>query len=60
MQETGLCETGSRVGNAWQLRKWLLDRPDTPRYPAMRLFRRVSRGNWEELIGRVAEESARA
>ena len=32
--------------------RWLLDRPDTPWYPTMRLFRQKSRGDWSG----VAEE----
>jgi tetratricopeptide (TPR) repeat protein len=39
--------------------RWLLDRADTPWYPTMRLFRQVRRGDWDEVIGRVAEELAR-
>jgi tetratricopeptide (TPR) repeat protein len=38
--------------------RWLLDRPDTPWYPTMRLFRQVRRGDWDEVIGRVAAELA--
>lgn len=39
--------------------RWLLDREDSPWYPTMRLFRQVRRGDWDEVIGRVAAELAR-
>jgi glycosyl transferase family 9 (putative heptosyltransferase) len=39
--------------------RWLLDRADTPWYPTMRLFRQARRGDWDEVIGRVAAELAR-
>ncbi|HWY86690.1 MAG TPA: glycosyltransferase family 9 protein, partial [Gemmataceae bacterium] len=34
--------------------RWLLDREDSPWYPTMRLFRQKTRGDWAELMGRVA------
>jgi predicted TPR repeat methyltransferase len=34
--------------------RWLLHRDDTPWYPTMRLFRQRNRGDWAEVIGRVA------
>ena len=34
--------------------RWLLDRDDTPWYPTMRLFRQSARGDWTELMDRVA------
>jgi Flp pilus assembly protein TadD len=34
--------------------RWFLDRPDTPWYPAMQLFRQTQRGRWEQPIQRVA------
>jgi ADP-heptose:LPS heptosyltransferase len=34
--------------------RWLLDRPDTPWYPTMRLFRQKSAGDWGDLMQRVA------
>jgi hypothetical protein len=34
--------------------RWGLEREDTPWYPTMRLFRQSSRGNWEEVLERVA------
>lgn len=36
--------------------RWMLDRPDSPWYPTMRLFRQRERGNWEPLIARVRRE----
>ena len=33
--------------------RWLLDRPDSPWYPTMRLFRQKQRGNWAEVFDRV-------
>ena len=35
--------------------RWLLDRPDTPWYPTMRLFRQPKRGQWQPVVERVAE-----
>ena len=35
--------------------RWLQDRPDTPWYPSMRLFRQRGKDNWPELINRVTE-----
>jgi hypothetical protein len=36
--------------------RWLLDREDAPWYPTMRLFRQPSRGAWDAVLGRVAED----
>jgi ADP-heptose:LPS heptosyltransferase len=36
--------------------RWLMDRPDSPWYPTMRLFRQSSLGDWPSVIRRVAEE----
>ncbi|MHC4346793.1 MAG: tetratricopeptide repeat protein [Planctomycetota bacterium] len=38
---------------AWQ---WLLDRPDSPWYPAMRLFRQTQPGHWHDVFHRVTQE----
>jgi len=38
--------------------RWLLDRPDSPWYPTMRLFRQRSPGDWAGVIARVAQELA--
>jgi hypothetical protein len=35
--------------------RWMLDRPDNPWYPTMRLFRQKSFGDWTEVIERVAQ-----
>lgn len=35
--------------------RWQLDREDSPWYPAMRLFRQQTRGDWQQVIGRVKE-----
>jgi tetratricopeptide (TPR) repeat protein len=35
--------------------RWQMDRPDSPWYPTMRLFRQRQRGNWAEVMQRVAE-----
>jgi hypothetical protein len=34
--------------------RWLLTREDTPWYPSMRLIRQRQRGDWAEVMGRVA------
>jgi len=34
--------------------RWMLDRPDTPWYPTMRLFRQRAEGKWDEVIDEVA------
>jgi hypothetical protein len=34
--------------------RWMLDREDTPWYPTMRLFRQKVRGEWGEVVERVA------
>lgn len=39
--------------------RWLLDRPDTPWYPTMRLFRQSQRGQWQPVVECVAEELRR-
>ena len=36
--------------------RWLLDRADTPWYPAMRLFRQARPGEWEHVMERAARE----
>jgi hypothetical protein len=36
--------------------RWMLEREDSPWYPAMRLFRQPSPGDWDSVIKRVAEE----
>ncbi len=34
--------------------RWLLDRDDSPWYPAMTLFRQDPSGDWEPVFGRMA------
>ena len=34
--------------------RWMLDRPDSPWYPTMRLFRQTTRDDWAEVLRRVA------
>jgi tetratricopeptide (TPR) repeat protein len=34
--------------------RWLLEREDSPWYPAMRLFRQATRGDWEGVVRAVA------
>ncbi len=36
--------------------RWMLQREDSPWYPTMRLFRQTSRGRWDDVIERMAEE----
>jgi hypothetical protein len=38
--------------------RWFLDRPDTPWYPTMRLFRQPQRGQWAPVLHQVAEALA--
>ena len=33
--------------------RWMLDRPDTPWYPSMRLYRQARRKDWAEVLQRV-------
>jgi Flp pilus assembly protein TadD len=39
--------------------RWLLERPDSPWYPTMRLFRQRPGGGWDEVFARIAEELRR-
>lgn len=34
--------------------RWFVDRDDSPWYPGARLFRQVRRGQWDDVVGRVA------
>jgi hypothetical protein len=38
--------------------RWMLDRTDSPWYPGARLFRQPRIGDWDSVIGRVAEALA--
>lgn len=35
--------------------RWLLDRPDSPWYPTMKLFRQTTAGDWPEVMKRVVK-----
>ncbi|HEX7935892.1 MAG TPA: tetratricopeptide repeat-containing glycosyltransferase family protein [Paraburkholderia sp.] len=43
----------NRFAGCW---RWLCDREDSPWYPGVRLFTQSQRGNWAEVIERVAAE----
>ena len=45
----------NRFESEW---RWLLDRDDSPWYPTMRIFRQAKRGDWDEVIARVASALA--
>ena len=45
----------NRFESEW---RWLLDREDSPWYPTMRIFRQARRGDWDEVIARVASSLA--
>ena len=36
--------------------RWMLDRPDTPWYPNMKLFRQPKPGDWQSVIDTIAAE----
>ncbi|GFO53247.1 hypothetical protein GMSM_02540 [Geomonas sp. Red276] len=44
------------TGNDW---RWLMEREDSPWYPTARLFRQRRRGDWDEVLARVAAELRR-
>jgi Flp pilus assembly protein TadD len=61
--DTGVAHLAGAMGTPiWTLLsydadwRWLADREDTPWYPAMRLFRQPSRGDWSSVMMRVAQE----
>jgi tetratricopeptide (TPR) repeat protein len=41
------------VASDW---RWMLGRTDSPWYPTLRLFRQARRGDWNEVVSRVAVE----
>jgi Tfp pilus assembly protein PilF len=58
--DTSLCHLGGALGvPVWTLIpiapdwRWLLHRDDSPWYPAMRLYRQPSFGDWKSLLDRV-------
>ncbi|HVT87939.1 MAG TPA: tetratricopeptide repeat protein, partial [Tepidisphaeraceae bacterium] len=40
--------------------RWLSDREDSPWYPTMRLFRQQTKGDWQPVIERIAQELGKA
>jgi hypothetical protein len=40
--------------------RWMLDRPGSPWYPDMRLFRQTKAGSWREVFERMADELRQA
>jgi tetratricopeptide (TPR) repeat protein len=61
--DTGIAHLAGALGRpVWMLLafvpdwRWLLDRDDTPWYPTMRLFRQPARGDWDDVVARVAVE----
>lgn len=58
--DTAICHLAGAMGKpVWTLLcfaadwRWLLDRPDTPWYPTMRLFRQTEPGDWSEPLQQV-------
>src|SRR5204863_5097719 len=41
----------NRFESEW---RWMLEREDSPWYPTMRIFRQSRRGDWDDVIARVA------
>jgi ADP-heptose:LPS heptosyltransferase len=39
--------------------RWMLDRPDTPWYPTMTLYRQEVRGDWADVFATMASDVAR-
>jgi tetratricopeptide (TPR) repeat protein len=61
--DTATCHLAGALGRpTWTLLpfspdwRWLLDRPDSPWYPTMRLFRQAERRAWGPVVERVAGE----
>lgn len=61
--DTMVAHLGASVGRpVWTLLahaadwRWMLDRRDSPWYPAMRLFRQPEPGDWPSVLRRVADE----
>ncbi|TAD73619.1 MAG: hypothetical protein EA001_16440 [Oscillatoriales cyanobacterium] len=58
--DTAICHLAGAMGKpVWTLLyfaadwRWLLDRPDTPWYPTMRLFRQTQAGDWSAPLAQV-------
>ena len=63
--DTGIAHLAGALGRpAWLALKyvpdwrWLLDRPDTPWYPAMRLFRQPAPEDWDSVFDQMQTELA--
>jgi tetratricopeptide (TPR) repeat protein len=63
--DTSVCHlAGALAAPVWTLIpfvpdwRWLLQREDSPWYPAMRLFRQPKAGDWQSVLERVREELA--
>jgi hypothetical protein len=41
----------NRFAGCW---RWLRGRDDSPWYPSLRLFTQATRGDWADVLGRVA------
>ena len=39
--------------------RWMLDRPDSPWYPSLRLFRQSQLGGWDDVFAAMAAEAKR-
>jgi hypothetical protein len=39
--------------------RWMLNRADSAWYPTLRLFRQMSRGDWQPAIAQITEELRR-
>jgi tetratricopeptide (TPR) repeat protein len=59
--DTGIAHLAAALGRpVWMMLpfvpdwRWLLDRDDTPWYPTMRLFRQPARGDWGDVVARIA------
>ncbi len=61
--ETGVAHLAGALGApTWTLLpfvpdwRWLLDRPDCPWYPTMRLYRQSKPGEWPDVLARIASD----
>ena len=64
--DTSIAHLGGALGKpVWVALKsvpdwrWMLERPDSPWYPTMRLFRQASPGDWDSVFARMADELRR-